>query len=198
MTSLQLWPMPVLFEKGYTTNGDTTFEIRCHDRFFRGAVVCNENGETIFAIEAKEPFTSWSVRRSLKDASGRHVWDLRHYKSKIKAWVVEDPDGREICTIEENHSAKPFTAATALVPVDKGHVTISMESTDSSGIKTLFLIEGAPVAEMHLTENNDKAFLHRRNLDRTVWKLRVTKGTDIALILGLAFCRAEISHAWRR
>ncbi|GAD97756.1 hypothetical protein SNOG_11336 [Paecilomyces variotii No. 5] len=198
MASLQRWPVPVIFEKGHITKEETTLEIRCHDRFFRDAVVYDENGETIFAMEAKEPFTSWSVRRSLKDASGCHVWDLRHYKSKLKAWVMESSDGRELCTIEEKQSTTPFTAATALVPIDKGYVTISMESSDSSGIKTLFQTEGTPVAEMHLTENNDKAFLHRRNLDRTAWKLRVTEGTDIGFILGLAFCRAEISHSWRR
>ena len=192
-------PVPVSFGSGYIVKGESTLEIQCHDRFFRDAVVIDENGDKIFALEAKDPFTSWSVRRTLRDAMGRPVLDLRHYKSKMKQWVVEDPQGRELCTIKDGVlTSRKFTAAHALVPTDSGQVNVSMRSFDHAGTKTVFEVEGAPIAEMLLTENNDTSFLHKHGLDRTLWKLRVAPGIDMALILALAFCRAEISHVWRR
>lgn len=195
-SALEPPPVPVSFGSGYVVKGDCTLEIRCHDRFFRDAVVCDENGDKLFAMEANL-FTSWSVRRTLRDTAGHHVLDIRHYKTKLKEYIVEDPEGRELCIIKDGVQGK-LTAVEVQVTAEKSNVTVSIRSFDHAGTKTVFEVEGVVIAEMVLTENNDVSFLHRRGLDRTVWRLRIVGGVDMALVLALAFCRAEISHAWRR
>lgn len=79
-----------------------------------------------------------------------------------------------------------------------GHVAVDMHSIDRRGTRSTFEVEGAVIAEMHLIENNDLTFLDKRGIDRSAWKIDIAGGVDIALILALAYCRAEVLHAWRR
>ncbi|KAF2716927.1 hypothetical protein K431DRAFT_168672 [Polychaeton citri CBS 116435] len=191
--------VPVFVDRGYLTQAESTLEIRCSDRFLRDATVCGEREGELYRLEGNGLLTSWSMRRSLKSASGEHLLDLRHYKSKLKQWIVEDPQGRELCIIKDSISTeKQNTAAEAQILSSEGLFSISMQSSDHTGITTVFQVEGIPFAEMSLVENNDISFLHRRGLDRTAWKLRLAAGVDVALVLALAFCRIEISHSWRR
>ncbi|KAI9661569.1 MAG: hypothetical protein M1821_008807 [Bathelium mastoideum] len=192
-------PSPVSFGSGYIVKEDCTLEIRCQDRDFREALVTDENGSQVFTLQGKAPLASWSVRRSLKDASGNPVWDLHHNQSKLNQWSVDDPQGKELCTIKNDVPGRDkITAMQARVGSDMGEVTISMQSFDHAGTRTVFEVEGATIAELHLMENNDLSFLKWRGLARSVWKVRMAGGVDMALILALAFCRAEVSHAWRR
>ena len=179
--------------------GGCTLQIRCHDRHFRGATVNNETGDRLFILNSKGPFMSWSLRRTLQSTSGHHIWDLRHYRTKMKQWVVENAQGKKLCTVQDGtFIGGNFTAADARIHSDTGYTLVSMKSFDHAGSRTVFQVEGITIAEMLLTENNDLSFLHKRGLDRTIWDLRIAGGVDIALILALAFCRCEISHAWRR
>ncbi|KAM0717894.1 hypothetical protein Q7P37_006226 [Cladosporium fusiforme] len=147
-------------------------------------------------------FSSWSVRRTLKDANERHILDIRHYKSSMSQWIVEDPNGKQLCLVKESESKVPkATAMQAQVTAEDvvgGHVTVDIQSSDHAGSITTFHVEGKAIAEMHLVQNNDISFLGQKGLDRSAWKIHVVGGVDMALILALAYCRAYILHAWRR
>ncbi|KAI5269543.1 hypothetical protein E4T47_06989 [Aureobasidium subglaciale] len=186
---------------GHIAKHNRTLGLRCHDRHFRDAVVCDEQGDKLFDFTAKDIGTSWTLRRSLKDTTtGQRLLDLRHTKTSYKVWVIEDPDGNEFCKIKDTTSifSSKFTSVDAQILGNGGRMTIEMRSFDASGSRTTFQVDGTNIAEMTLTDNNDATFLHKRGLDRTTWKLEVAQGVDIALIVALAFARAEISHAWRR
>lgn len=79
-----------------------------------------------------------------------------------------------------------------------GHIIVDMQSSDRAGTKTVFRVGEMAIGEMSILENNDLSFLGTRGLDRSVWKIHLAAGVDIALILALAYCRAEVLHAWRR
>ena len=102
-----------------------------------------------------------------------------------------------MCLIKENvHDG--VTTILARIPTNKGDTIISLQSFDHAGTRTVFEVEGINLAEMFLVENNDLLFSNWRGLNRTVWKVSMAAGVDLALILALVFCRAEVSHAWRR
>lgn len=200
MTSvLQSPTVSIPFTSGLVAEHDRTLGLRCHDRHFRDAIVCDENGDKIFDFNAKNIGTSWTLRRSLVDSkSGRHILDLRHTKMSMKTWVLEDHEGNEFCKIKDVTSGSSFTAVDVQFTANNSNTTVEIRSFDKAGSRTTFQVDGAIVAEMTLSDNNDASFLHKRGLDRTTWKLQVAKDVDIALVVALAFARAEISHAWRR
>ncbi|KAG9560219.1 hypothetical protein KCU71_g6302, partial [Aureobasidium melanogenum] len=191
-----------LFNSGLTAENNRTLGLRCHDRHFRDAIVCDENGVKILDLNAKDIGTSWTLRRSLIGSkTGRHILDLRHTKMSMKTWVLEDHEGNEFCKIRDVTSASGFTAVNVEIRASENNSSsssIQIRSFDKAGSRTTFQVDGTTIVEMTLTDNNDASFLHKRGLDRTTWRLEVAKGVDVALVVALAFARAEISHAWRR
>ncbi|CAD0099075.1 unnamed protein product [Aureobasidium mustum] len=189
-----------LFNGGFIAEHDRTLGLRCHDRHFRDAVVCDENGVKIFDFNAKDIVISWTLRRSLVDsASNRHILDLRHTKMGLKTWKLEDHQGNQVCKIQDVTSGSGFTAVDVQIMANGSEISaIQIRSFDKAGSRTTFQVDGVTIVEMTLTDNNDASFLHKRGLDRTTWRLEVVKGVDIALVVALAFAHAEISHAWRR
>jgi hypothetical protein len=192
--------IPISLDANYITTTPRTLGLRCHDRHFRDAIVCDESGDKLFDFTAKDIGTSWTLRRSLVDSkSGKHILDLRHTKMSLNSWIIEDDSGVEVCKIKDVTTLSRFTAVEVqLLANNSNNAVIQMKSFDKAGSRTSFLVDGVVVAEMTLTDNNDAAFLHKRGLDRTNWVLEVAEGVDVAFIVGLAFARAEISHAWRR
>jgi hypothetical protein len=194
--------IPIYLNTNYITTTPRTLGLRCHDRHFRDAIVCDESGDKLFDFTAKNIGTSWTLRRSLVDSKcGNHILDLRHTKMSLNSWIIENNAGIEVCKIKDVTTLSRFTAVEVqgLANGDnKSDTAIQMKSFDKAGSRTSFLVDGVVVAEMVLTDNNDASFLHKRGLDRTNWTLEVAEGVDVALVVGLAFARAEISHAWRR
>lgn len=116
----------------------------------------------------------------------------------MKEFVVEDAQEQHLCFIKDTTAyGGNFTTLEAQIPDDTG-VTVSIHSFDHSGARTLFEVNGLPFAEMHLIENNNLPALSSRGLNRSLWKLRVAGGTDMALVLALAMCRVETLHVWAR
>jgi hypothetical protein len=192
--------IPISLDANYITTTPRTLGLRCHDRHFRDAIVCDESGDKLFDFTAKNIGTSWTLRRSLVDSnSGKHILDLRHTKMSLNSWIIENNAGIEICKIKDVTTLSRFTAVEVQCLANNNSDTaIQMKSFDKAGSRTSFLVDGVVIAEMTLTDNNDASFLHKRGLDRTNWTLEVQEGVDVALVVGLAFARAEISHAWRR
>jgi hypothetical protein len=202
-TNLSPPPAPISCDSGHMSKENTTITFRCHDRHFRDAVACYENGTTLFTLAAGGIWNSWSLRRTLRSAADdKHILDVRHHNSKLKEWVVEDPQSRQLCLVKDGLSK--ITQATTMQEqvtteqVVGGHIVVDMQSSDRAGLSTVFRVGEVAIAEMNLVENNDLLFLGTRGLDRTAWKIRIAAGVDIALILALGYCRAEVLHAWRR
>lgn len=195
-------PTSPSFKDGYTLATDCEMEMRCHDRHFRDTVFLDASSEsTIFALDCPGLFTSWSMRKTIRDAAGLQVLQLRHVSTSIvENWIIEDALGKQICSVKGSKEAKSgATVIEAKVECGEGEgLGIDVRSGDHAGTETIFRVDGVVVAEMLLVTNNDLSLLGRRGLDRSRWKLKVKAGTDLALVAALAVCRAEVLHAWRR
>lgn len=194
-------PTTLRYKHGYVVDSDCEIEMRCHDRHFRDTVFLDQSGDNVFSIECPGLLTSWSMRRTLRDAAGLQVLHIRHQGTiSLEQWTVEDAYGRQLCSAKGSKSAKDqATAIDAKVFGEDGsEMDIEVRSADHAGTVTTFSVDGVAIAEMLLVKNNDLSFLDRRGLDRSSWKLKVVAETDLALIAALALCRAEVLHAWRR
>jgi hypothetical protein len=120
----------------------------------------------------------------------------------MKEWVVEDPQGRQLCLVKDGVSkvgkATAMQAQVVAEEVVGGHVVVDIHSSDHAGTKTVFRVGEAIIAEMSILENNDISFLGSKGLERSAWRIRIASGVDVALILALAYCRAMVLHLWRR
>jgi hypothetical protein len=191
------------FKEGYTLATDCEISVRCHDRHFRDTVFLDSSGTEVFALDCPGLFTSWSLRRTLRDAAGLQVLQVRHKSASttiVENWIVEDALGKQICSAKGSKEAKTgaTTIAAKVLAADGAESSIEIQSGDHAGTETTFKVDGVVIAEMVLVTNNDLSLLGRRGLDRSGWKLKVKAGTDLALVAALAVCRAEVLHAWRR
>jgi hypothetical protein len=194
-------PTALMFKNGYIVDTDCEIEMRCHDRQFRDTVFLDSSGAEIFALDCPPLFTSWTMRRTLRDAAGLQVLQIRHAAtSLLENWIIEDAHGKQLCTAKG--SKAPRSGGTVItVKVLRGdgaEVGIDIRSGDHAGTSTTFRADGVTIGEMLLVTNNDLSLLGRRGLDRSGWTLKVKADTDLALIAALAVCRAEVLHAWRR
>ena len=203
-TTLSQPPVPISSNSGHISKEPTTLTFRCRDRHFRDAVACDENGDPLFTLGASSLWTSWSYRRTLRSAAddNKHVLDVRLHNSKLKEWVVEDPQGAQLCLVKDGVSkvgkATSMRAQIAVEGIVGGFVGVDIQSSDHAGTKSVFKVGEVVFAEMTILENNDLSFLGSRGLERSAWSIRVAGGVDLALVVALAYCRAMVLHAWRR
>jgi hypothetical protein len=152
--------------------------MQCHDGVFERVTVLNEAGETLFTVESKG-IASLSWRRTVKDASGTPLFDLRKvnfYGFYIRSkWVVELCSMKHV-TFEKRQAVDVIVRNKE----DNGNeVAVEVRPKDQKAITTLVNIGGATVAEIQLTEVNDTVKLYG---DRSDWKARVAGGVDLALV----------------
>lgn len=182
--SLEPLSSPLSIVSGYSLKEETCITVRCHDRVFKSVTVVDDAGRTLFTVESKGA-SSLSWRRTVLDSYGHHIFDLRHFGYAMKnKWAVESPEGEEICSLKHaTYLNKERSALDAIVKnvADEGkEVMLEMRPKDHSAITTMVTVHGAPVAEIVNTEANDVISLNGR--DRSVWKARVAKGLDLALV----------------
>jgi hypothetical protein len=188
-------------QDGYILTTDCSIEMRCHDRQFRDTVFVDNSGTTLFALDSPALFTSWHVRRSLRDAAGLQVLQIRHAgNTLLEHWYIEDARGKQLCEARgRKDSNSGATVIEGMVLAGDGEeVAVDVRSGDHAGSETIFRVAGEVVAEMTLVRNNDLSFLGRRGLDRSGWRLKVVAGADLAMVAALAVCRAEVLHVYRR
>jgi hypothetical protein len=175
-TTLSLSSVPITCNTGHTSEELTTLTFRCRDIHFRDAVACDPNGETLFTLGANSLWTSWSLRLTLRSApDDKHILDVSNYNSKIKEWVVKDPQGRRLCLVKDVVSkigkATVMQAQLSVEDVGGGHVVVvDMPSSDHAGSRTVLRVEEAAIAEMGILENNDLEFLGSWGFERSIWK----------------------------
>jgi hypothetical protein len=188
-------------QDGYILTTDCSIEMQCHDRQFRDTVFVDNSGTTLFALDSPALFTSWHMRRSLRDAAGLQVLQIRHAgNTLLEHWYIEDARGKQLCEIrgrKDSKSGATVIEGTVLAG-DGEEVAVDVRSKDHAGSETIFRVSGEIVAEMILVTNNDLSFLGRRGLDRSGWRLKVVAGADLAMVATLAVCRAEVLHYYRR
>lgn len=153
-TNLEALSFPVAISDGLIVDEETTITVECHDRVFQSVTVLDEAGQTIYTAEGKG-MGSWSWRRTVKDASGRSLFDLRHFGYGMKnKWAVESPDGREICSLQHvTYMNKERSALDAVVRNEaaKGEeVTVEVRPMDRGALRTMVSIEDTPVTEFGL------------------------------------------------
>jgi hypothetical protein len=190
-------------QDSYILTTNSTIEMQCHDRHFRDTVFVDPSGTKLFALDSPALFTSWHVRRSLRDAAGLQVLQIRHAgNTLLEHWYIEDARGKQLCEAWGSKAAK--TGATVIAGKvlvgegDGGEVAVDVRAGDHAGSETVFRVDGEVVAEMLLVVNNDLSFLGRKGLDRSGWRLKVMAGADLAMVAALAVCRAEVLHVYRR
>lgn len=143
---------------------DLEINMICHDRHLRDTVFLDESGNTIFALDCAALFTSWTVRRTLRDAAGSVCLQVRHEKLGMQSWVIEDAHGKPVCEAKGSRTVKTRATrieAKVLAGPEAGS-TVVLQSVDRAGSSTTFDFGGRDVAEMALTKNNDMSFLGRR------------------------------------
>jgi LURP-one-related len=180
-TSLETPSFPVAIADGFIEKEETSIVMQCHDRVFQRVTVLDEAGEKLFTAASKG-IASWSWRRTVKDASGSPLYDLRKTVGNAirSRWVVEGLSGQEICSLRH----VSFRRRQALDVVfrndnDKGNEKmVEVRPKDQGALTTLVNIKGALVAEIQMTEVNTSL----NGLDRSVWRARVASKVDLALV----------------
>lgn len=169
-------PEPVYLTEGYTTEKESVIWVRVHQRHLQDITVTSDDGELLFHVQGPGGYSSMTLRRPLKDAAGKPVFDLRR---KI-GWVVEDPNGNKIAEASHN---KFFTSRHTAIDTKllKSGAVIEMRPRDEKGLTTYVSIGNVMIAEIWFHLNNIKARLMRER-DLSVFRVRITKGVDLSLV----------------
>lgn len=189
----------VFLNTDYVSQTEQRLRIVCHDTHFRQADVSNDDGQKVFTVTRKGMLSSYSGRKYLLDATGKHIFDFRHYNSTttLRKMIIESPDQKELCRIHDL-GGNPTTCMEIIVPMKTGEVVLKLRSNDRSGSTTIFEVNDVQMAELVRTENNDHRPSQQHGLPRSVWKLQIAAGVDTAMAVAVAFCRIEVAHLKRR
>jgi len=177
---------PIAISDCSVSKEEVGFSVQCHDRVFKNVTVLDEDGQELFTAESRG-VGSWSWRRTVKSkTSGVPLFDLLHpgVLNIKNNWMVQTPDGREMCTL--NHVSFMGKERSALDMVlrneaDNGNeITLHIRPQDRSAITTLVTLENTTIAEIRLMESNDVSNLTGK--DRSLWKARVAGRVDTAIV----------------
>lgn len=178
-TILEPQPFPIAIADGFIQAGETTIIMQCHDRIFKDVEVRDQSNELLFTVDSKG-VKSMSWRRTVKDATGTPLFDLRKF---FRKWGVEDPSGRELCSLRHVATFRQFKAldVTVLNQADGGkEAVVNVRPKDQAGMTVQVKIRGAAVAEIQMTEANHSRINFTE--DRSVWRARIAGGVDLALV----------------
>lgn len=178
-TILEPQPFPIAIADGFIQAGETTIIMQCHDRIFKDVEVRDQSNELLFTVDSKG-VKSMSWRRTVKDATGTPLFDLRKF---FRKWSVEDPSGRELCSLRHVATFRQFKAldVTVLNQADGGkEAVVNVRPKDQAGMTVQVKIRGAAVAEIQMTEANHSRINFTE--DRSVWRARIAGGVDLALV----------------
>ncbi|KAJ5766116.1 uncharacterized protein N7511_003732 [Penicillium nucicola] len=188
---LQAPPESVLLAKGYTTEQECVIWVRVHDQHLQKIDVINDHGERLFSVEGPGSYSSMTLRRPLKDASGQPVFDLR----RKLGWHAEDLSGNHIAEVaHKKFFTSKHTAVDARI-LSSGAV-VEMRPRDAMGLTNYVNIGNFTIAEISFHSNNIKERF-ARDRDISVFRVRVAEGADLSLVVLMALVRAEMAHVWR-
>ena len=172
---------PVCLTEGHRTEQQMVLWVRCHDRHLQHTTIATNDGEKLFYVEGRGAYHSLSLRRPLKDALGRPVFDLRRYPADPKMrWCVEDPNGNKIA--ELGHK-KFFTSAHTAInaKISSSGALVEMRPRDVMAATTYINIGSATIAEISVHMNNTPKYFVQAK-DMSVFRVRVAKAVDLSLV----------------
>lgn len=183
-TILESQSFPIAIADGFIQDGETTIIMQCNDRLFNDVEVRDQSNQVLFTVESKG-LASASWRRTVKDATGTPLFDLRKFfKNGVnRKWGVEDPSGLDLCSLRHASTFTQFKAldVTVLNQADGGKETVvHVRPKDQVGMTVQVKVRGATVAEIQMTEANHSHLNFTQ--DRSVWRARVAGGVDLALV----------------
>ena len=172
---------PVCLTEGHRTEQEMVLWVRCHDRHLQHTTIATNDGEKLFYVEGRGAYHSLSLRRPLKDALGRPVFDLRRYPADPKMrWCVEDPNGNKIAELgHRNFFTSAHTAIDA--KISSSGVLVEMRPRDVMAATTYINIGSATIAEISVHMNNTPKYFVRAK-DMSVFRVRVAKAVDLSLV----------------
>ncbi|KAJ6133112.1 hypothetical protein N7471_008327 [Penicillium samsonianum] len=189
---LQAPPSPVCLTEGHTTEQESVVWVRVHDRHLQDITIARDDGKKLFSVEGPGGYSSMTLRRPLKDVSGRPVFDLR----RKMGWFVEDASGNKIA---EFCHKKFFTSQHTAIDgkILSSGALVEMRPRDAMGMTNYVNIGNVTIAEISVHSNNiKKRFV--RNRDISVFRVRVAQGVDLSLVVLMAMIRAEMAHVWQK
>jgi len=80
---LQPPSVPVAISEDTISKEETSLIMYCHNRTFHNITILGEADEKMFTVESKGSGSS-SWRRTVKDASSAHIFDLQHFGYAFK------------------------------------------------------------------------------------------------------------------
>ncbi|KAH8692575.1 hypothetical protein BGW36DRAFT_399413 [Talaromyces proteolyticus] len=183
---------PVAIADGFIQNEpeQRTIYMRCPDALFKHVEVLDESGKILFTSEG-HPHTSRTWRRTVRDAAGTTIFHLRTY---ILYWKVQGPGDDDICKVDHVARQSNPKALDLIVKnqADKGiDELVEVRPTDLAGVTVLVNIRNEPVASIQLIGANPTSPFRKKS-DRSVWKAQIANGVDLALIVAIMLCRAEL------
>ena len=170
-----------LTEGNYTTEQETVFWVRCHDRHLQQTTIAANDGEKLFYVEGNGAYRSWTFRRPLKNATGLPVFDLRRYATDPKMrWFVDDPNGTKIA--ELGHT-KFFTSEHTAIDarILASGALVEMRPRDAMASTVYVNIGDVTIAEISMHMNNTPR-VFRGVQDVSVFRVRVAAGVDLSLV----------------
>ncbi|KAI3399859.1 hypothetical protein diail_5370 [Diaporthe ilicicola] len=209
---------PVIMLPGHTTERETSITVECHHHAFNlvTATLDGDPSEPLFRVEAKLG-TSWSWRRKVfADSPGgsppeqrRHLFDFRHASVDPKnRWLVEAAgDKRQLAELvhQKQITSLGHSDVDATVRTVAGEdVVVSMRRADDVGEDVTVSVDGAPFARIEKVSYQAPTGVvgsligEKATGPSSVWKVKAADGVDLALVMVMTLCRAEMYHVWKK
>jgi hypothetical protein len=167
------------------TKTEVSMTMRCQDNLFKKCSVFGESGETLFTVQCPGFWSSYSWRRHVRDASGRHIFDLRRGYTLVfwaTNWILESPKGEVIGRIRHNKTFFNLKRSSLnMTFFHDGTEKVELRHVDTIGKKTQVKIDGVSVADIVALENNGYTSWATGNV-RGVWKAQIASGVDLNLV----------------
>ncbi|KAL1846339.1 hypothetical protein Daus18300_014280 [Diaporthe australafricana] len=209
---------PVIMLPGHTTERETSITVECHHHAFNlvTATLDGDPSEPLFRVEAKLG-TSWSWRRRVyaespeEQQQRRHLFDFRHASVDPKnRWLVEAADDkRQLAELvhQKQITSLGHSDIDATVRTAAGEdVVVSMQRAagDEGGEDVTVSVDGAPFARIDKVAYTPPTGVvgyvvgEKAKGPSSVWKVTAAAGVDLALVMVMALCRAEMYHVWKK
>lgn len=206
---------------GHTTERETSITVECHHHAFNlvTATLDGDPGEPLFRVEAKLG-TSWSWRRRVfaeapdggSPDQRRHLFDFRHASVDPKnPWLVEAADDkRQLAELvhQKQITSLGHSDVDATVRTAAGEdVVVSMRREGDGhrgGEAVTVSVDGAPFARIdnvaYTAPTGVVGYVvgEKAKGPPSVWRVTAAAGADLALVMVMTLCRAEMYHVWKK
>lgn len=167
---------------------EAIFNVVYHNNIFENDTASCLSGEPLFRVQGR---WSWSRRRQVLDGVKDHwLFDFRQHTLGIKkGWVVEGPDGKQLCSLRHDIHGRPNSSgAHSCVEAD-----VWTQDGDYAQFQMCSFGSELQVTNKSVAEH-DRVFatIHKVDVidtpgtrgdpERSIWQARVAAGVDLSLV----------------